>query len=361
MGEEGATSLAKNGTYNAKNVTEASSVNYGVLGSSDFAAADGTLWSNYSLSGSALTGAGSITAKALTATAASTSRTYDGSTAVQLAAGGITLNGFVGEEGATSLAKNGTYNSKNVSEATSVNYGVLATGDFAAANGTQWSNYALPGTALTGAGSITPRALTVSLQGTVEKMVDGNTKATLAPANYAITNVVSGESISIEQPAGQFDTAIPGAGKLIAVVLSNSDYRAGSNTLLANYQLRTGDLSGNVGKISQNNVDANNEGQLSGNVGTISLPQAFNGVLTALPSSGTSSDQGTAVITVSNAGRTEVVTSTGSVTSPLAPASPSVVSGNTRENLLSRRAFSIGDGGIRLPQGVRGSDKDASQ
>ena len=71
-------------------------------------------------------------------------------------------------------------------------------------------------------------------------MVDGNTKATLAPANYAITNVVSGESISIEQPAGQFDTAIPGAGKLIAVVLSNSDYRAGSNTLLANYQLRTG-------------------------------------------------------------------------------------------------------------------------
>ena len=70
---------------------------------------------------------------------------------------------------------------KNVSEATSVNYGVLATGDFAAANGNQWSNYALPGTALTGAGSITPRALTVSLQGTVEKMVDGNTKATLAP------------------------------------------------------------------------------------------------------------------------------------------------------------------------------------
>ena len=51
-------------------------------------------------------------------------------------AGGITLTGFVGEEGATSLAKNGTYNSQNVSDATSVNYGVLTTSDFTATGGT---------------------------------------------------------------------------------------------------------------------------------------------------------------------------------------------------------------------------------
>ena len=80
-------------------------------------------------------------------------------------------------------------------------------------------------------------------------------------------------SISIEQPAGQFDTAIPGAGKLIAVVLSNSDYRAQQQHALSELPTQDGDLSGNVGKISQNNVDANNEGQLSGNVGTISLPR----------------------------------------------------------------------------------------
>ena len=70
--------ISQNGTYNSQNVSEASSVNYGVLGSSDFTATGGTLWSNYSLSETALTGAGSIISKTLTATAASTSRTYDG-------------------------------------------------------------------------------------------------------------------------------------------------------------------------------------------------------------------------------------------------------------------------------------------
>ena len=61
----------------------------------------------------------------------------------QLAAGGYHLTGFVGEEGATSLAKNGIYNSQNVSDASGVNYGVLGTSDFTATGGTIWSNYNL--------------------------------------------------------------------------------------------------------------------------------------------------------------------------------------------------------------------------
>ncbi|MDB5818821.1 MAG: hypothetical protein JWQ11_2461, partial [Rhizobacter sp.] len=50
-----------------------------------------------------------------------------------------------------------------------------------------------------------------------------------------------------------------------------------------------------------------------------------------------------------------------SVTTATDPAKvSSVVSGNTRENLLVRRTFAIGDGGMRLPAGVVGSDKDAA-
>jgi hypothetical protein len=117
-----------------------------------------------------------ITPATLTATAAAVSRAYDGTTAAQLGVGGITLSGFVAGESATSVAKNGTYNSKNVATASSVNYGTLGAGDFVAANGTLLSNYTLPEGALTGAGSITAKLLTVT--GTaLDKEYNGNTVA----------------------------------------------------------------------------------------------------------------------------------------------------------------------------------------
>jgi filamentous hemagglutinin family protein len=344
---EGASATLSGGQYNSKNVLQANTVTATLSG---LAGLEGTDLSNYSVPAVA-SGTGSITPKALVATATATNKVYDGSAAAQAT---LAADGVVSGDNLVLTGTGVFTDGKNVGSGKTVAVtGVSATGADA-------SNYTVTGPADTTA-DITARQLTVSLQGTVSKGADGNTAATLAGDNYAIGNVVSGEAVGITQGNGVYADAETGSGKLVTVSLAAGDYAAGANTLLSNYLLVTGAVTGNVGLITGDNATAN-LAQISGNVGNTSLPLAYNGLLASLPSPATGGDQQAAggngslpVGTVQSEG------GSGLVNDPFAPAIASAVSLNTRENLLFRRAFSVGDGGIRLPQGVRGSDRDSSQ
>lgn len=91
------------------------------------------------------------------------SKTYDGTTSATLASGAITATG-VSVNGVAEIATvsqtAGTYNSKNVLDASSVTAS-LASSDFTAASGVDLGNYNLP-TTVTGTGAITPKKVTLS-------------------------------------------------------------------------------------------------------------------------------------------------------------------------------------------------------
>jgi filamentous hemagglutinin family protein len=441
FGSDSATSKALTGNYNSKDVATATSVSFALTGGY-LDVGSGTLLSNYSLPETA-TAAGTLTRLALGATLGPVSKTYDGTTSIALNPSAFTLNGFISGEGATVSAATGSFNSRNVKDATTVTAsvtGATGTGE------TDLGNYILP-TQVTAAGAITPRALTVTatatdkvydgnvsdavalsaagvldgdrisfsgsgafsdrnvgtgksvtasgitasgadagnysynssagsqasitprqltlnLLGPVIKVVDGNTDATLAANNYNVGNVVAGESVTVSHAAGQYEDALVGSGKVVTTTLAAADYAAGANTALSNYIIVTGGVSGAVGTIApagNPNATVNSAG-ITGDAGSVSLPLAFNGVVASLPTPATGGDQQAAGANGSEPIGTVTTTAADrGPDNPMAPALASAVSANTRENLLFRRAFSIGDGGIRLPQGVRGSEKDASQ
>ncbi|MDD5301089.1 MAG: MBG domain-containing protein, partial [Gallionella sp.] len=156
---EGATVGQTVGTYNSKDVATANSVS-ATLAAANYTATGATLLSNYILPVTA-SGAGSITPATLTAaiTGAPT-KVYDGTTAATLAASNYSLSGFVAGEGASIGQTAGTYNSKDVATATTIN-ATLAANNFTGTGSTLLANYLLPTTA-SGAGSITPAGLTVT-------------------------------------------------------------------------------------------------------------------------------------------------------------------------------------------------------
>ncbi|MGD9700058.1 beta strand repeat-containing protein, partial [Acinetobacter sp.] len=101
------------------------------------------------------------------------------------------------------------------------------------------NNYAITYVTNT-SGEISKRLLAVSVTGDPEKVYDGLTNATLAAADYIITNVVDGESVSISETAGSYDSKNVGTSpdRTVTVALTDADYVAGNaGTELSNYTL----------------------------------------------------------------------------------------------------------------------------
>ena len=204
---QGATlSPPSSGAYNSPNVANATTVT-AALTAGDFTANAGTLLSNYTLPTTA-SGAGAITPATLTASIiGDPTRVYNGATAAALVSGDFALSGFVAGQGATVSALTGAYNSPNVVSATTVT-AALTAGDFTANAGTLLSNYSLPITA-TGAGAITPRAITVTADN-LSRLVDELNP----PLTFTVTmgNLVNGDSLSgtlatsanIDSPLGSY-------------------------------------------------------------------------------------------------------------------------------------------------------------
>lgn len=406
---EGATIGNTSGQYNSRNVQDASSVST-ALSAGDYLAASGTLLSNYTLP-TVASGSAAITAKLLNIAASAAGKVYDGGTAAQTT---VTASGVIGDDDVAvsgsgafanknagadkqvniSLSKRGVdagnyafgasevttaatitrraiegsasaadkvYDGNTSVQVTLASSGIVsgdnitlgATGAFAdqnagtgktitvtvSASGTDAANYSMP-TALQTAATISPRKLTVALGGSVVKIADGKTDATLAGLNYVVGNVVAGEAVQVNTVAGIYDTAFAGAGKLVTVQLGADSYSAGANTLLSNYVLPAGDVTGKIGLIAR--------------------PASPEGVYASMPVNTVADHPITLAAVQVQEGLARVSASDETVSDPLAPAAPSALSAITRENLSMRRAFSIGDGGMRLPLGVQGSDKDAA-
>ena len=232
------------GTYNSKDVTAATTV-MASLSPSDFTPGSGTVASNYILPTTA-SGAGTITPKALTYSGLSVpaSKVYDGTTTVvvsgtaalqaaEAAGTGSTEDGKTYSVDSVSLTgtPTGTYNSKDVATATTVTFGGLAL------TGTGNGDYTL--TASTQAATITPRTVTASIIGDPSKTYNGSTSATLSPSNFSLTGVISGESFTVTQTAGTYNSKDVSTATTVTANLSAGNFTPGSGTLASDYTLPT--------------------------------------------------------------------------------------------------------------------------
>lgn len=205
------------------------------VASSEYVLTGGAKASNYVLPTSASLLA-TISRRALSVEITGTpTRTYDGSSVANLAAGDYRLTGFVSGQGASITQTRGAYASADAGERTvSV---TLAAGDFAAQGDTRLSNYVLP-TSASGVGRINPAVLTASIVGNPTKPFDRNTRATLTPANYDLAGLVSGQSISVTQAVGAYDSSNAGA-RTVTATLAAGDFAPAAGVNLSNYVLPT--------------------------------------------------------------------------------------------------------------------------
>uniref|UniRef100_A6VZU3 Filamentous haemagglutinin family outer membrane protein n=2 Tax=Gammaproteobacteria TaxID=1236 RepID=A6VZU3_MARMS len=232
IGSEMLTVTKETGAYNSKNVANADSVTTSLV-SEDFTAVGETLASNYVLPTTA-TGTGSITKRTLTASITDTpTKVYDGNTDATLTNANFSIANLVDGESFTVSKASGTYNDKDVHDASSVTTS-LAEGDFTEGSDTLASNYTMPVTA-TGEGSITARTLTASIIDTPTKVYDGNTDATLTNANFSIANLVDGESFTVTKATGAYNDKDVVDASTVTTSLAEGDFTQENETLASNY------------------------------------------------------------------------------------------------------------------------------
>ena len=94
--------------------------------------------------------------------------------------------------------------------------------------------------------TVNKATLTAGLTGTVSKTYDGTTAATLAAGNYTLSGVVSGDTVTLNDPtSGTYDTRNQGSGKTVTVT-----GLAISGASVTNYTLASTSASAAVGTIS---------------------------------------------------------------------------------------------------------------
>ena len=221
------------------------------LSSGDFAAGSGTLLTNYSLPTTAAGAIGAITPATLSVSlvSGSVSRTYNGTGSAPIASADYRLSGLAAGQSIIISPTIGSYASDNVGTAIGVTT-TLSGGEFAAGTGTLLSNYVLPvGTFTSIAGVIAPAPLSVSLTGEISKAYDGSSAALLSGANYQLSGLFGGDSISINQASGTYASTNVGPALSVGAILAPGDFTAASGTLLSNYSLPTA-ASGAIGAIT---------------------------------------------------------------------------------------------------------------
>jgi hypothetical protein len=236
------------GTYDTKDVGTGKTVT--VTGLS----LTGAQASDYSVGGSVSAPIGTITPLALTARLTGTvSKTYDGTNGATLAAGDYVLAGLVaGDSVALNDPTSGVYDTKDAGTGKTITVSGLSL------TGAQAADYTVTGSVSGAIGVITPLALTASLTGTVSKVYDGDTVATLASDNYVLSGLISGDSVALNDPTtGTYDTKDVGTGKTVTVAgVALTGAQAGDYSV-------AGSLSAAIGVITPKtliaSVSANNK------------------------------------------------------------------------------------------------------
>ena len=223
---ESATVTETAGTYNSKNVLQANKVT-ATLDSGDFSADLGTNLSNYILPTTAK-GTGQITPAALTITS-NVTKTYNGQ-AFSSSAGQVSYIGLV--NGETSAVLSGTLAFGGDAQ-TAVNAGSYTI----TVSGKTSSNYDI--TNGIGALTVNKKALTASISGTTSKVYDGNTSATIDTSHYVLNGFVSGESATVTETSGTYNSKNVLQANKVTATLDSGDFSVGSGTLLSNYILPT--------------------------------------------------------------------------------------------------------------------------
>jgi phosphotransferase system IIA component len=150
-------------------------------------------------------------------------KTYDGATTATLTGANYQISGEVsGDSVGLNDPGAGTYAQKDVG----TGIGVSVTG--IALTGADAKDYTLTDPSTSAAvGTITQATLVASLTGSVQKIYDGTATAPLTPANYDLTGVVSGDSVSLNDPTtGTYAGKNVGTGIAVSVsgmMLTGSD------------------------------------------------------------------------------------------------------------------------------------------
>ena len=188
---------------------------------------------------------GSITPASLTLTGVgSATKVYDGTVDAPLSLGSSSVTGVLAGDTVSfsSAGLTAAYADKNVGTGKALTLTAGAT----ALTGLDAGNYVL---ANLGAftGSITRAAATLTATGSVTKVYDRTTAATLGVGAYTFTGVVSGDDVTLDstQVSATFPTKNVGAGKALVVAAGNS---ALSGADAGNYNLTVG--TGFMGEIT---------------------------------------------------------------------------------------------------------------
>ena len=272
-----------------------------------------------------------IAKKAITVTATGDNKTYDGSATVDV---DLSSTGIVGGD-SVAFSGTGTASDKNAGAGKTVAVTNIA------ASGQDAGNYAFATTGSTTV-DIATKAINVTLQGPISKTGDGSTSVTLSSVNYQVAGLVGGDAITVNQTAGTFADATAGKGKTVTALVGPSNYVAGANTSLGNYTLASFTLTSNVGEITSPTSPGYNS----------ALSSVTPPVVVTPPPAVSTGDGGNSVATSSNSSSAGAGTST--QTAAITPV-------DSHEPLTFRRAFSVVDGGIHLPDGVSDGESDTQK
>lgn len=98
--------------------------------------------------------------------------------------------------------------------------------------------------------TVNQKSVTAGLTGTVSKTYNGTTAATLSSGNYTLSGVVSGDTVTLNDPtSGTYGTRNAGIGETVTVTGLSI-----SGTSAANYTLSSTSASAAVGTINQTNL-----------------------------------------------------------------------------------------------------------
>ena len=173
---------------------------------------DGNSGSNYTVTFNTGTG-GSITARAITVTAAATTKSYDGSTS-SATAPTVTSGSLVGSD---TPAFSETFSTKNVGT------GLTLTAGGSVNDGNSGSDYTVT-FATSATGSITPQAITVTALSS-SKSYDGS-NSSLATPTVTSGTLLGGDTAAFSET---YDTKNVGSDKILTATGSVNDGNGGSN------------------------------------------------------------------------------------------------------------------------------------
>jgi outer membrane protein OmpA-like peptidoglycan-associated protein len=183
----------------------------------------------------------SLTPAALTLTGVT--KTYDGTTG--LSGASFTASGaMAGDTVTLGGSPTGSFAGKNAGTGIDVTVNGLAV--TATHGGIAVYGYTVASVTNDPIGTIDPKTVTAGLTGTVTKVYDGTTAATLAAGNYTLTGIIAGDAVSLNDPtSGTY--ASPAAGTGIAVTVNGV---ALTGAEAGNYRLAATTLTAGIGTIT---------------------------------------------------------------------------------------------------------------